>query len=169
PRLLSMAVGMLGLFVGVALVASKLARPLASVLGRPFARTGVSGQLARENAMRNPARTASTAAALMIGLALVTMVATLGKGLIQSDKDSLRDHVVTSKNGWDPLSRKAGDAAEAAPGVTAASSVRNEQAIVKGDEVRVDGIDPATIAAVYHYDWVKGSDATLGTLGRDGA
>jgi putative ABC transport system permease protein len=174
PRLLSMAVGVLGLFVGVALVASKLARPLASVLGRPFARTGVSGSLARENAMRNPARTASTAAALMIGLALVTLVATLGKGLIASDKDSLShqvraDYVVTSKNGWDPLSRKAGNAAESAPGVTVASSVRNEQAIVKGDEVRVDGIDPATIAAVYHYDWVQGSDATLGSLGRDGA
>ena len=164
---------MLGLFIGVALVASKLARPLASVLGRPFASRGVSG--------RSPARTRCepgpdgvTAAALMIGLALVTMVATLGKGLITSDKDSLRhqvraDYVVTSKNGWDPLSRKAGDAASAAPGVTAASSVRNEQALVKGDEVRVDGIDPATIAAVYHYDWVQGSDATLGSLGRDGA
>lgn len=174
PRLLSMAVGMLGLFVGIALVASKLAKPLASLLGRPFARFGVSGALARENAMRNPARTASTAAALMIGLALVTMVATLGKGLITSDKDSLRhqvrsDYVVTSKNGWDPLSRKAGAAAESAPGVTVASSVRNEQAIVKGDEVRVDGIDPATIASVYRYDWVQGSDATLKAMARDGA
>jgi putative ABC transport system permease protein len=174
PRLLSMAVGMLGLFIGVALTASRLARPLASVLGRPFAKFGVSGSIARENAMRNPTRTASTAAALMIGLALVTMVATLGRGLIVSDKDSLRhqvqaDYVVTSKNGWDPLSRAAGDAASAAPGVTLASSVRNEQAKVKGDEVRVDGIDPATIASAYHYDWVTGSNATLSTLGRDGA
>jgi putative ABC transport system permease protein len=174
PRLLSMALGVLGLFVGVAMTASKLARPLASTLGRPFAKFGVSGSLARENAMRNPARTASTAAALMIGLALVTMVATLGRGLIVSDKDSLRhqvraDYVVTSKNGWDPFARSAGDAAAAAPGVILASSVRNEQAKVKGDEVRVDGIDPATIAAAYHYDWVQGSDATLSTLGRDGA
>jgi putative ABC transport system permease protein len=174
PRLLSMAIGMLGLFVGVALTASKLVRPLASVLGGPFARFGVSGSLARENAMRNPARTASTAAALMIGLALVTMVATLGKGLVSSDRDALRhqvqaDYVVTSKNGWDPLSRATGDAAAAAPGVTVASSVRNEQAKVKGDEVRVDGIDPATIASVYHYDWVTGSNATLAQLGRDGA
>jgi putative ABC transport system permease protein len=174
PRLLSMALGMLGLFVGVAMTASKLARPLASTLGRPFAKFGVSGSLARENAMRNPARTASTAAALMIGLALVTMVATLGKGLITSDKDSLRhqvkaDYVVTSKNGWDPIARSTGDAAAAAPGVVLASSVRNEQAKVKGDEVRVDGIDPTTIAAVYHYDWVQGSNATLSKLGRDGA
>jgi putative ABC transport system permease protein len=174
PRLLSMAIGMLGLFVGVALTASKLVRPFASVLGGPFARFGVSGSLARENAMRNPARTASTAAALMIGLALVTMVATLGKGLVSADRDALRhqvqaDYVVTSKNGWDPLSRATGDAAAAAPGVTVASSVRNEQAKVKGDEVRVDGIDPATIASVYHYDWVTGSNATLAQLGRDGA
>jgi ABC-type antimicrobial peptide transport system permease subunit len=102
------------------------------------------------------------------------MVATLGKGLITSDKDSLRhqvkaDYVVTSKNGWDPIARSTGDAAAAAPGVVLASSVRNEQAKVKGDEVRVDGIDPTTIAAVYHYDWVQGSNATLSKLGRDGA
>ena len=166
---------MLGLFVGVALIASKLARPLASVLGRPFARIGgVSGALARENAMRNPARTASTAAALMIGLALVTMVATLGKGLIDSDKGALRhqvqaDYVVTSKDGWDPLSRKAGDAAAAAPGVTVASSVRNEQAVGKATSCASTGSTRATIAAVYHYDWVQGSDATLASLGRDGA
>ncbi len=175
PRLLSLAVGVLGLFVGVALTAPKLARPLASVLGRPFARIGgASGSLARENAMRNPQRTASTAAALMIGLALVTMVATLGKGLKASDRDSLKhqvraDYVVTSKNGWDVFSRAAGNAAGAAPVVTVASSVRNEQAKVGKDEVRVDGIDTATIASVYHYDWVNGSDATLASLGRDGA
>ena len=155
PRLLSLGVGVLALFVGVGLAASKAARPLASVLGRPFARFGVPGGLARQNAMRNPQRTAATAAALMIGLALVTMVATLGKGLVASDRDSLRhqvqaDYVVTSKNGWDAFSRAAGDAAAAAPGVTVASSVRNEQAKVDGDEVRVDGIDPATIAAVLH-------------------
>ena len=174
PRLLSLGVGVLALFVGVGLAASKAARPLASVLGRPFARFGVPGGLARQNAMRNPQRTAATAAALMIGLALVTMVATLGKGLVASDRDSLRhqvqaDYVVTSKNGWDAFSRAAGDAAAAAPGVTVASSVRNEQAKVDGDEVRVDGIDPATIAAVHTYDWVSGSNATPATLGLDGA
>jgi putative ABC transport system permease protein len=108
--------------------------------------------------MRNPARTASTAAAPMIGLALVTMVATLGKGLVSSDRNALEhqvraDYVVTSKNGWDPFSRAAGDAA-AAPGVTVASSVRNEQAKVLDDEVRVDGINAATFPAVYRYDWV---------------
>jgi putative ABC transport system permease protein len=175
PRLLSLALGVIGLFVGIGMTASKLARPLASTLGRPFARVGgVSGSLARENAMRNPGRTASTAAALMIGLALVTMVATLGRGLIASDKDVLRhqvqaDYVVTSKDGWEPFSRKAGAAVSAVSAVTTSSSVWNEQAKVKGDEVRVDGVDTASIARVFNYDWVSGSDATLASLGTDGA
>jgi putative ABC transport system permease protein len=175
PRLLSLAVGVLALFVGVGLAASNAARPLASILGRPFARFGVSGGLARQNAMLYATAALAAqplAAALMIGLALVTMVATLGKGLVASDRDSLRhqvqaDYVVTSKNGWDAFSRAAGDAAAAAPGVTVASSVRTEQAKVDGDEVRVDGIDSATIAAVHTYDWVSGSSATPATLGPD--
>ena len=70
------------LFIGVAMVAPSLARPLASVLGRPATVVGgVAGDLARSNSMRNPGRTASTAAALMIGLALVTVVAVLAQGL----------------------------------------------------------------------------------------
>ena len=61
-RLLALGVGVLGLFVGVAMVAPSLARPLASFLGRPATVVGgVAGNLARSNAMRNPSRTASTA------------------------------------------------------------------------------------------------------------
>src|SRR5207253_959605 len=76
PRLLVVGVWMLALFVGVALVAPSVTRPLALVLGWPATRIGgAAGRLARSNAMRNPARTASTVAALMIGLALVTAFA----------------------------------------------------------------------------------------------
>ena len=81
-RLLALGVGVLGLFVGVAMVAPSLARPLASFLGRPATVVGgVAGELARSNSMRNPSRTASTASALMIGLALVTVVAVLAQGI----------------------------------------------------------------------------------------
>ena len=56
---------------GVSLFSPRLVRPLASVSGRPLERLrGLTGRLARENAMRKPGRTATTAAALMIGLAL---------------------------------------------------------------------------------------------------
>src|SRR5215212_3368793 len=75
-RLIALGFGTLILFVGVSLNAKRAVRPLASVLGWPGTRIGgTAGRLARENAMRNPSRTASTASALMIGLALITFVA----------------------------------------------------------------------------------------------
>ena len=77
--------GTLFAFVGVALLSPLVSRPVARVLGAPFTRR-IPGQLGRENSMRNPRRTASTAAALMIGLALVSAVGVLGASL----KDSVR-------------------------------------------------------------------------------
>ena len=66
-------------FVGVAMLSPLVAGPAARALGWPSARLrGITGELARENAMRNTRRTASTAAALMIGLALITFVSTFG-------------------------------------------------------------------------------------------
>ena len=174
-RLGSLGLGVLGLFLGVALLSSRLVRPLASLVGLPSSRLGgAAGQLARENAMRNPTRTASTAAALMVGLALVTFVATFGAGLRESDRDGLRrqvtaDYVVTSKNGWDPFPAVAGTAVASVPGVEVVSNVRNDEARVLGDQARVDGIDPGTIASVYRYQWAKGSNAVLHGLGRNGA
>ena len=77
--------GLLALFVGVAAGASRLVGPLARVLGRAVgARAGAAGRLARENASRNPGRTAATAAALMVGLALVTCLSAFSKGLLRS-------------------------------------------------------------------------------------
>src|SRR3954451_14190936 len=108
-RLATMGAGCLLLFVGVAVFSPRIARPLASVLGWPAARfLGASGKLARENAMRNPARTATTAAALMIGVALVTFVAVLGQGLKSSFSDSLdaqlaANYVVTAQDGFTPF------------------------------------------------------------------
>ena len=68
-------IGAAVVFIGVALLSPRLVAPIASVVGRPLERLrGVSGRLARENSVRNPGRTASTAAALMIGLALVSFV-----------------------------------------------------------------------------------------------
>ena len=69
------------------MIAPRLVRPLAHVVGLPAARLGgAAGRLAQENAIRNPGRTASTAAALMIGLTLVSFVAVFGKGLLASDE-----------------------------------------------------------------------------------
>jgi putative ABC transport system permease protein len=150
-------------------------RPLAAALGAPGERlAGTPGRLARENATRNPARTARTAGALMIGLALVTLVASLGASLKSTDRNALEDqvrsdYVVTSKNGYDPFTSSAGDALAGAPGVAVASSVRNDRASSFGSDVSVTGVQPSTIGHVYDYRWDKGSDTNLLTLGFDGA
>jgi putative ABC transport system permease protein len=174
--LLLLGLGTIALFLGVALMASRLVKPLAAVVGWPAERFGgMAGELARENSIRNPARTASTAAALMIGLALVTVVAVLGAALRDSTQGAVRDqvtadYVVTSQNGFDPFPAAAGDAVAAARDVEAASSVRFDQALAdRTSETEVTGVDPRTIATFYNFAWKEGSDATLGELGNDGA
>ena len=166
--------GVLGLFAGIALLAPRLVKPLARVVGLPARRAGgVAGEIASANAVRNPGRTASTAAALMIGLTLVTVVAMLGSGLRASTEKAVTDQITADYvvDGKDELPFRAaeGDELEAISGVTAATHVRTDQAIVQGKENKVSGIDPATIARFYHFDWSKGSsDRTLATLGSDG-
>ena len=124
-RALGIGLGAFGLFIGLAAIAPRLVRPLAHVVGLPAARLGgAAGRLAQENAVRNPGRTASTAAALMIGLTLVSFVAVFGKALLASDENALRkqlgtSHVITSQSGWDTVPLGAGEAAAAAPGVVA--------------------------------------------------
>jgi putative ABC transport system permease protein len=162
-RLAVLAVGLVILFVGVALLSSRIVRPLAALVGAPAERAGgVAGRLARENSVRNPDRTASTAAALMIGLALVTVVASLGAGLRQADKDALNrqvrsDYVVTSKNGFDPFPVAASQALATVKGLDVVSDVRNEHARLFRSDVTVDGVDPNTITKVFQFDWAKGS------------
>jgi putative ABC transport system permease protein len=173
--LLLLGLGTLALFIGFALLAPRLVRPLAAVVGWPAERFGgMAGELARENSVRNPGRTASTAAALMIGLALVTVVAVLGGALRTSTEGAVRDQVaadrvVTSQNGFDPLPSSVGDAVAAADGVELASSVRFDQALADRTEADVSGVDPETIASFYRFEWTEGSDATLAALGTDGA
>src|SRR5207249_8530742 len=124
-RLLALGVGCVILFVGVALVSSRIVRPLAFVLGWPGTRFGgVAGTLARENAARNPSRTASTASALMIGLALVTFAAVLAQGLRSSfesaaDRLFVADYALTSSSTFDPITAQAEKALRGTPGVVA--------------------------------------------------
>jgi putative ABC transport system permease protein len=79
-------------FIGVAMLSPLVARPVSQFLGWVPARLrGTSGVLARENAMRNPRRTATTASALMIGLALVTLVSIIGASAKQSFSQIIDD------------------------------------------------------------------------------
>jgi putative ABC transport system permease protein len=171
---LLIAGGVLGLFMGIALLAPSLVKPLARVVGWPARRAGgVAGDLAGANAVRNPSRTASTAAALMIGLTLVTVVAVLGSGINAGTKKAITDQLhagyVVDGNEDLPFRADEGDKLAATPGVTAASHVRADEAIVQGKESTITGVDPATIAHFYKFNWTTGSERTLGQLGSDGA
>ena len=174
-RLLSLGAGCLLLFLGVALISSRLVKPLGSVLGWPGRRIGgAAGKLASENAVRNPGRTAATAAALMIGIALVTFVAVLASGMKQSNRGAIErqvraEYVVTSQDGFTPFVAAAGDALASTPATELVTSVRAELGKVAGSSKYVTGIEPDKIARAYRFDWKEGSDAVLGELGRNGA
>ena len=171
---LLLGLGVLGLFMGIALLAPRLVKPLARVVGWPARRVGgLAGELAGANAVRNPGRTASTAAALMIGLTLVTVVAVLGAGMNNATKAAVTDqlHAGYVVDGNDGLTFSASESKElaAVKGVKASSDVRSDKALVAGEETDVTGIDPATIGSFYRFEWTQGSDKTLAQLGKDGA
>jgi putative ABC transport system permease protein len=164
------------MFIGVAVFSPRIARPLAAALGWPAARFfGASGRLARENAMRNPARTATTAAALMIGVALVTFVAVLAHGMKSSFSDSLdrqlaANFVVTSQDGNTPFPPETAQTLRSTAGVKSVTTIESDQIKAFGKKDAIDGIDPATVDQLINYKWQPGSSsASLQGLGGDGA
>jgi putative ABC transport system permease protein len=169
-----LGIGVIALFLGVALAAPHLVKPLARLVGLPARRSGgIAGDLASSNSVRNPSRTASTAAALMVGLTLVTVVAVLGAGVRKSVESAVTDqvnaaYIVDGPDGM-PFAAAEGDAIARAPAVNTASHVRVDKALVAGKEQDVTGVDPATIGQFYKFKWTDGSAAAIAGLGTDGA
>ncbi|HJR95793.1 MAG TPA: FtsX-like permease family protein, partial [Gaiellaceae bacterium] len=122
-----------------------------------------------ENARRNPGRTAATAAALMIGIALVAFIATLTNGMKASNREAIEeqiaaDYVVTSLDGYTPFVAAAGDALAASPVPEVVTSVRSDAGLVNDVTTEVGGIEPDTIADAYVFDWREGDDSVLATM-----
>jgi ABC-type lipoprotein release transport system permease subunit len=135
---------------------------------------GMVNDVAKENSRRNPGRTASTAAALMIGIALVTFVAVLASGMKKSNRGAIEDqvkaeYVVTAQDGFSPFVAEAGEAVQQSPDAQFVTSVRSDLSEADGESGYVTGIQPGAIAQAYQFDWKEGSDAVLGQLGRNGA
>ncbi|MGK2939260.1 MAG: ABC transporter permease [Solirubrobacteraceae bacterium] len=162
-------------FLAVALLSPRLVRPLAAGIGAPLQRAfGLSGLLARENATRNPARTAVTAAALMIGVALVAFVSIFAAGLQGSveasvDRTFTGDITVLNADGFSPIPEGVQPAVNAVPGVASSSGFRFSESRVRGvsGNVAVIGVDPE-VAGSYTATWKDGNDELLRTLGDDG-
>ena len=173
PRLLMIGVGVLLLFFGVSMNAARVVRPLAAVLGAPArAIGGAPGILARDNATRNPARTASTASALMIGLALVTFVAIFGQGVFKSFEDAVdqlfvADYAVTATNTFTPIDVAAGKSLVGKPGVSDVTPIRAGSAHFLGSDHDLTAVAP-NVATGIRIDWKQGGSSVPGRLGTDG-
>jgi len=173
PRLLALGAGVLLLFFGVSMNASRVVRPLANVLGWPAREIGgAPGILARDNASRNPARTASTASALMIGLALVTFVALFAQGLRQPFEDAVNklfiaDYAITSSGSFAPISADAGKSLPGKPAVVAVSAFRAGSAKFLGGVHDLSGVQP-NAPKVIHLDWKLGNNSVPARLGQTG-
>lgn len=142
--------GVLGVFVGMALISPVIGRPLVALIAWPFPRLfGPVGRLARENARRNPRRTSATASALMIGLALVSTMAVLGQSAKASVDDLIAadlraDYVVSNAIGA-PFSATVGDRIAALPGVAQVVPVRYGTAEIDGADAFLVAADPAAL------------------------
>jgi putative ABC transport system permease protein len=173
-RLLLLGIGTLALFIGVAMLAPKLVPALVKVLGWPATRVGGgAGALARGNASRNPGRTASTASALMIGLALVTFVGVLAAGLKSRfsdavDKVFVANYAVTSTDNFTPISVASENALRRVPGVLVVSGVRGGQGRAFGSKINVTAVEP-NVSRVISLKWQAGGPQTPAELGSDGA
>ncbi len=153
PRRLTVAgLGAFGLLLGVIVLAPVFSRGLVGAVGAPVTRLGSVGTLAVRNAQRDRRRTAATATAILVGLALVTAIGVLGSSTTKST-DALVDDLITADfivqpTSFVPFSTEVGDAIEAVPGVALVSRVRQVPALVEGDEVTVTGVQPETIGQV---------------------
>jgi putative ABC transport system permease protein len=174
--LILLAIGAVLVFLGVGMLARFVVRPLARVIGAPIeAVAGTTGHLARANATRNTARTAATAAALMIGVGLVTFVAIFADGLKASftgaiDRVVQGDLILRTDN-FDPFPAAVEPEVAGVPGVAATEFLRFPEIRAQpGGSQFLNTINPAEAARVFDFDWQgDASDALFARLGTDGA
>ncbi|HET6663157.1 MAG TPA: FtsX-like permease family protein, partial [Acidimicrobiales bacterium] len=136
--------GVLLVFFGVSALGRTVALPLSRVIGLPLPRLrGIAGRLARQNAMRNPKRTAATASALMVGVGLVSFITIFAASTKASfsntvDEAFSGDFIATSgQNGAGGVSPEFTARVNELPEIAVAGGVRAGLAEVDGDPQQV--------------------------------
>lgn len=156
-------------FLGVSILAPLFAKPLAGLIARPLPRVyGVTGTLARENAVRRPRRTAATASALMIGIALVAFVSILASSIKVTVKESIFDNFpaefLVSPAAFDGgVSPDVARRLAAAPEVATVSAVQLGQSRIDDEVQTLASVDPETIGEVFNVGMVAGDLDALGS------
>ena len=140
------------MFLGTALLSPRLVPPIAGFIGAPM--RGITGRLARENAVRQPGRTAATAAALMVGVALVAFASIFAASARKTIHDAVSNgshaqFIIQNTDGFSAFSPQAAQRAAKIPGIREVSPIRFAQGKVGKDDVGVTGVDPATFPDLY--------------------
>ncbi|MFE6741110.1 ABC transporter permease [Streptomyces tubercidicus] len=153
---------------GMIVLAPLLSRPLITLAGKVTTRWfGVSGKLAKENALRNPRRTAATASALMIGLTLITALTVAGYSSQQAmDKQIAQgltaDYTVSNSSHSGGLEPGAADKAARVPGVAAAVPVSSTEFGTKSGHAVITGTDPKAFGKTAELDFHAGALRDIG-------
>ncbi|WP_030863768.1 ABC transporter permease [Streptomyces sp. NRRL F-2747] len=155
------------LVVALIVLAPLLAVPVIRLTGRLTGRLGVTGHLARENALRDPRRTAATASALIVSTALVAGLAVIGNSTGQAlDRQAAAglgaDYVIGSRGGMTAIDPGTEKRVAGTPGVKTAAGVADSTVFTGGGVRKIAGIDPATVGDVMKLDFVSGSLKDLG-------
>ena len=159
-------------FLGVAVLGPVIARPVVRAIAWPLPRLrGMPGQLARENALRNPKRSSATASALMVGVALVSLITIIAGSAKASIRDTLgttlrADFVVsTDRLGFGGFSSGLSQKVSLLPEVYRTTGVRFGPAEVAGETHFISGANPRAIEAMWAMDVVGGSLDDLSDTG----
>jgi putative ABC transport system permease protein len=164
-------IGALLMFLGVASVSSTVARPATKLLGWPIAKVfKAPGVLARENAGRSPRRTSATAAALMIGVALVSAASVFAASLRHTFSDILErgvqaDYIITDES-FQGLPPAVAETLEQLPELSAVTPIRAAQVQIDGDRKDVGAANPEALAQLVNIDMQEGAieDLTAGGI-----
>jgi len=174
PAIQLVGLGAIAIFIGIGMLAPLVARPMASVIGVPLAAVlGISGKLGRENSMRSPRRTAQTAAALLVGLALVSTIAVFGASVSRSATGSIdqaisANYIITASGGGGAgeFSASTAAAARRVSGVTAVSTVYTGEFKFRNDISNLTAVSPNRLAQTIILRMNSGAGAPALTAGQ---
>ncbi|MET7640358.1 ABC transporter permease [Streptomyces sp. NPDC005438] len=149
------------LMIGVFVLTPLLSRPLIAAAGPALRMFGVAGKLARQNAVRNPRRTAATASALTIGLTLITALTVVAggvqKGIDKMATDSLKADYMVSMANYTPLSPQVEKTLRQQDDVVASSPLRTTSAKIDGDWESLNAVNSKTFPKLTSLDFNSGS------------
>lgn len=167
-----MGFGVPFVFAGVLIIVPGVAKPVALWLGRPIEKfRGVTGAMARQNAARNPKRTARTAAPVLIGVALVTAFTAFAASVKSEIRETIGsqfrgDYAVSApNNGFGGLSPTLVDELGKIPQVAQATGLGFATIKINGDGKFVQTINPATTPGLFDLEMVQGRQDSLTPAG----